>query len=283
MRFHKHVTYQRDVGPGTDEVIIAMPLPPGSVLNRVNTEFTLIGTSGIIDSQLAVGYAVHAVLTPLDDPDSGATIGNVWDAEVSKPGSSDTIDLDSASVNAGSRYEPGGLANERIWDLGIDPEVLYHMEKIVTVATNPQGLNWAADATLDFLPFDLIKIDLKKRHRVQYHSIFMMAIASPDWELMQHSADVGSLPSTAEWMQIQYLDSVMEKAWIDSIALIESGAETPWDDLNSFIGPFLEEAREAGAGPIFTQATWRAMGKAHFDVSVPGRPNADGQVTAHQY
>ena len=72
-------------------------------------------------------------------------------------------------------------------------------------------------------------------------------------------------------MQLKYMEVVLEQAWMWLVGLVETGAETPWEDAANMIGDFLEpNVNEETAGD-FKAVTWQTFSKMTFEITVPGR------------
>jgi len=73
---------------------------------------------------------------------------------------------------------------------------------------------------------------------------------------------------------LQYLETVLEKAFFQLIGLTEAGAETPYEEAAAFVGQFLEQAAvDESGGASLGQVTYSVVTKATYEIDVPGAPD----------
>ncbi len=154
---------------------------------------------------------------------------------------------------------------EGLYTIGNNPPRFYEREMLLTLPkAQGKGLNWAFDTTADWIPMDHFVATNKRRFKAERHMVGVYFLSLPDWVFLSHSQDAGNTPSEQEWFFLQFLDDLIDKAFIDAIAASEVGAESPYELINDWLAPHLETARENVAGPIFnldalffvTHTTW---------------------------
>ncbi len=246
-------------------------LPSGSILNRVKGHVGLAGASELTLSQ-GCAYGVEGWILPVEDPDSVQTMNAIWDDFVPKDTTSDILDLDTATPDSNTFYEPGMIAWEFLFDVGTQPRRILHRHRMCSPA-NSMIMN-RQDTETPFIehwfPGANERIDVRRPIRVSGPSLAVFAVAVPDSLATSATTPVAALGED-RWGQIKYIDNVLERAMMDLLGLTEAGAETPWEEASDLLRSYLEaNVLEANAGTM-VQMPWTAIGELVFDVIVPGR------------
>lgn len=249
----------------TDKVLFAQPIPAGSILNNVFLNISILAEAAVLRTSAAM-YGIHAYVIPIIDPDAGTTPDNLWDQMVPKDKvlSADMVDMDTALVDSDAIAEPGLINVEGMLNVGVHPQLIFSREKFITWADQKGGYDRTAD---NWMPSDKIVTKMKRSVFVEFPSYFLLALSSPLTTFTQTAWKI--MNTDAEWTQLQYMEYTLEDAWKNIVGLIESGAETPYAEAMVVIGEYLEVLHEETAAAWAPQ-TWRAFGKASFDITVPG-------------
>ncbi len=257
---------QIQVSAGYDEVLFGISLPSDARLNGMKAEVHVLTESGFAIGTAAM-FAIEGYILPVLDPDAAATLQTIWNTLVPKDDDTDTIDLDTSAEDATSFYEPGEASMAEVMDVGLQPERIYHSQRLKSWADAPFR---ERDTTLKWNLSDVFKIRVgKKRYHCKGPSVVVFALASPD--LLDTTATVEAALAENEWPRVKYMETVLEQALMSHFGLTEAGATTPWVDaaqlLRKYIEPdvYEEEAGAWGNGFI------KAFCNVTFDVSVPGR------------
>lgn len=248
-----------------DKVLFAQPLPSGSVMHSMSMNISLIAEAAIARTS-SVMYGLHAYVLPVLDPDAGTTPDVIWDTQVPKDKalSENMLDLDTGTADTDALTEPGLVNAEGMLNVGKAPVQVFAREKFITWADQKGGYDRTAD---DFLPTDKIVGRINKPIYVAEPSYFLMAISSPLTTLTSTTWNV--INEDSEWTQLQYMEYTLEDAWKAIVGLTEAADDDPYVDAMENIGKWLETMHEETAG-AWLPTTWRAFGKASFDISVPG-------------
>lgn len=252
MRLFRH-EYTAGVGSSNaDRPMAALPLAPDMRLNNFRSDTSILSSSAAIAFNATSAYgAIGAFLTDVD-PDTQITIQVLIDQQMEKAGTAVSVDLDEITAVTAPVYQPGEFDMEGLYSIGAAPPRFFEREMMLTLPkAQGKGLNWAADTTADWIAMDHYVASSKRRFSADVATIAVYILSLPDWGSVTHSATAGSTPTEQEWLFLQFLDDLIDKAFIDAIGAIESGAESPYEDINDFLAPHLESARENVAGPIF--------------------------------
>ncbi len=259
------------VAGGSDTVFAGVWLPAGSILTRVRGEVALTGPSEITLGQ-TVAYAIEGWILPVEDPDSVVTMNALWDSHVPKDLSTFVLDLDADAADSNPFYEPGEIAWEFLFDVGLTPQRILHRHKLCSAAN--AALGFRQDTETPFVEHwfagAVEKVDIARPLRVSAPSLVVFAVAAPDTSATSATSAVAAIDEN-DWGRIKYVDHVMEQAMLDLLGLVEAGAETPFEDaailLKDYLAPLVLENNAA----VFQNKSWLAAGELTFDVVVPGR------------
>ena len=250
---------------GLDRVMFGISLPSDCRLNGLTATVHLVGEAPLTNLQAAM-YGVEGYILPILDPDSSPTFDTVWDTLVPKDNDTDTIDLDTASADSQSFFEPGEMAMAEVMDVGLQPERIYNMQRMKSFADAP--FKQEISSVLEWVLTDTLKIRVRKRYAVRQPSVVAFGIAMPAMD--DTTATVISALAENEWPRVKYIGTVLEQALMKHFGLVETGAETPWEDAAILLRKYLEPDVHEEDSAAWASPPTRVFCNVTFDVSVPG-------------
>lgn len=259
------------VTAGTDQVVAEYPLPSGGKLNNVDLEVHVIGIEETSIRTLNA-YGLTGFVVPVVDPDAATSVQTIWDTLIPKDldAGSGVFDLDTLAVDTTPEYELGELDLSAVFELvGLKPREIFRRRKRISVASNSTGFENQAAATDDFTPVDFFTTKVRGNVSVQRPSMVLFGVSSPD--MTQTTATVPTAPSETQWMLLQYLEQAVENMLMFVAGLIETGAETPYEESSAFVAQLLEATLFEEVATGFNPQSWDVFTFATFDISVPGR------------
>ncbi len=265
---------QIDLVTAGDEVMAGCLIPSECVQNNVWGEVHVISDISMTWED-AMLYGADGWLIPDVDPDSSEPWDEVWDKHVDKAQdvSSGGFDLDIALADTGPVWEPGEVNLARIMDMSVlqDDHQWFRRRKMVTFASSPSGYEVVAAGADKYIPVDVFKVRSRKNIMADVMSVSLFGLSLPANNAVTTAE--GSTPANEkEWMQIKYLEVVLEQAWMHLVGLVEAGAETPWEDASLLIQSYLApDVYEANAGSFGGGGGLTAYSTMTFDITVPGR------------
>ncbi len=271
----RHTLSQRDIGAGADEVLTGCPMPPESRLIGSWGEVHAIKTtvSAGMDIDKAAMYACDGWVVLVEDPDTSKTYGTVWNNMVPKDQdmASGAFDLDTSAGANDNYFEPGEPSLEAILDAAnVDKDAhFFKRRKLISYASMPRAFDSAASPD-SYYPMDVFPINTIPRIGVSHYSVALLGFASPGMD-DTNQLDYDTPDSEAKWIQLQYLEVVLEQAWMYMVGLVEVGAETPYEDAALFIEDFLEPTVSEESTGQFQAITYVIFTKATWGLVVPGR------------
>lgn len=259
----------RSITTGTDGVVMGQSLPSGSRINNITAEMSF-SQRLFLNSQTVVAYGLEAYIIPLVDPDTVLTFDAIWDRFVPKDTDVETLDLDTAASDATPFFEPGEVDFGQMLHVGFRPERVYRRNRILTMANgsimstqdheSPFGPNW--------IPGDSFTINIKKNYFIEQPSVLVIGVANPSFDDTQTA--MGSSLTEEKWPQVKYIGHVLERAMLHVFGLVETGAETPWEEATALLKEILEpDVREETAG-TFLATAWDVTCRSMVDFSVEG-------------
>lgn len=272
MRLFRH-EYTAGVGSSNaDRPMAHLPLAPDMKLNNFRSDTSIISSSASITFNTASAYAAIGSFLLDVDPDTAVAIQTMMDTQLEKASSSVAVDLDEGTADTNPVYQPGEFDMEGLYHIGAKPPRFYEREMLLTLAkAQGKGLNWALDTSANWIAMDHFVATSKRRFSADAHTMAVYFMSLPDWVTVSHSATAGNTPSEQEWFFLQFLDDLIDKAFIDAIAATETGAESPYELINDFLAPHLEESRENIAGPIFVIDAFNFVAHTVWDFSSHGK------------
>lgn len=256
---------QVSVPVGEDKVLFGVSLPSESRLNGLTAEVH-IGAANVIAATVALMYGIEGYILPVLDPDSGATLDTLWDTLVPKDDDVDTIDLDTAGSDTQSMFEPGESSMAEVMNVGLQPERIYSRQALRTFANG--ALRQEEGGVLEWALADVLKLRISKNYFIEQPSVVLFAVGSPD--LLDTDINVPTILAENEWPRVKFMETVLEQALMKLMGLVESTAETPWEEAAALLRKFLEpDVHEIGAGS-WGASVLNVFSNATFDVSVVG-------------
>lgn len=261
------------INAGTDRVIAEYPLPVGGKLNGVHLECHVLGLEESLATHMFM-YGISGFVVPLPDPDAAINVDTLWDNLIPKDldAGSGVFDIDTGALDATPEFEIGELDLTAIFDIqGLAPREIFRRRKRITLASNPSGFQQIASSADLLVPLDFFATQIKKAVRVSSPSMVLFGFSSPD--LTQTTATVRTAPLESQWFQYQFLEMTIEQMLMFVGGLVESGAETPYEEASAFIADLIEATVFEQSAGFYDAITWNCYTTATFDVSVPGRMN----------
>ncbi len=268
-------TFITRVATGTDVVFFGISLPSDSVIHDIKVRCSLVmeDLAGVANLAMAqvVAYGVEGWILPVLDPDNQLSYDQLWDWLVPKDSDVETLDLDTGGTDTSPFYEPGEVALSMIFDVGLQPERVYHRHRICTAPRN--ALMVFQDNQTPFAPKwiagDSFDIHIRRRLRVNQPSCLVFAVALPLGDDTDATAPV--FLSEAQWPQVKYIDHVLERAMLHTLGLVEAGAETPFEEATALLKAHLDpDVYETEDGAFAILSDWTIAGEAVIDHSVVG-------------
>lgn len=258
------------VATGADEPIVGVNIPSDGIVNNVNFNVSIF-SKDFLDYNQVIAYAVEGYIIPVIDPDTVSNMGALWDRFVPKDTDVTTMDLDTGAADVTPFFEPGEGDWTALMDVGVRPEKIFSRSRLLTVANGGSIMSVQDNQTPfapQWIPGDSFKIKLSKRYRVQMPSIMVFAVASPSFD--DTTATVLATLSENEWPRVKYIGEVLKQGLMDVLGLIESGAETPWEEASALLQKFLEPNPFESSAGDFASSTLHFAADGHFDLSVAG-------------
>lgn len=256
-----------DVDSNTDKVFAAIAIPRGGVFHGMNFDVHISNTEKLAIN--VVMYAITGYAVPILDPDAAALYDAIWDAQVPKAvaGGNAALDLDTGTASTIPEYEPGLVNWAGVFDMESGPQLLYRKRKIMTIASAGKGP--AATGTMThWLPTDRVNMSVSGGQRVKVPTAIMFAMSSP--VLDETTSTALTSPTEKEWVMLQYLEDTAIDALKFLIGLVETGAESPYEEAAAFLDKTLmPDPFEQDAG-MFVTGTWKVAASGSFTSSVPG-------------
>lgn len=256
------------VATNTDKVFAALAIPRGGVFHGCNFEISLHQLEQ--DVQTSVMYAISGYSVPILNPGAATSFDTVWEAQVPKAVSQGALalDLDTETADATPEYEPGLVNWAGVYDMESGPKRLYRKRKLVTMATVGGGV--AATGTMThYLPKDRFTMSVSGGGRARVPTAIMFALSSPVMD--ETTTAVLTLPTEAEWMQLQFLEDTA----LDALKFLLGGAAAGTQEVYSEAAIFLDKTLAPNpfeeAASRFGTGTWEVAAQGSFTSSVPGK------------
>jgi len=223
-----------EVAAGTDVIQFGISLPANTIVTGVKAAVNLWGPS-VVDVQRAVMYACEGWILPLLDAETALAYITLWDNLVPKDTDVETIDLDTGALDTTPFFEAGEPDFAELFDVGSDAKRIYHRHRVMSIVQGNyiKYQDNQTPFTPQYHPGEAFNINVNRSYRVTQPSALIFAIASPAMDDTTSSA-----PATlaeAEWAQVQYIDHVVERSLLHLFGVIETGAETPWEEATALL------------------------------------------------
>ena len=112
-------------------------------------------------------------------------------------------------------------------------------------------------------------IPVKKRYAVRTNSYLFFGASNPSIETTN---TIPPVVNDEEWYMLMYMEWILEMAWPQVVGLTETGAETPFGDVTTFLERIVEPYVYEGVGGRFGSSSHAWTVALTYDISVPGRP-----------
>lgn len=257
---------------GIDSVLMGISLPSDSVIHGISFEggCTVDQPSTELATNVVSSYALEAWVLPIDDPDATADFDDVWDTLVPKDTDVQTLDLDAETPDTQIFYEPGEVDWQDVFDVGIRPHRLWHHHKTISVM-NTLGVKFVDSQTPfepKWQPGDMYSFHRREPIRISQPSVMLIGCGVPAGD---DTTNVVELPlGEDEWPRVKYLGDTLVLALQSVLGLVESGAETPWDEAADLLQRHLDpDVMELDAS-FYLATIMRFFGEMVVDHSVVG-------------
>lgn len=259
-----------NVASGTDRVFFGMSLPSDSVIHDISIAVSVVANQPTALIGNLAAYAAEGWILPVPDPDGTLSYDQLFEILVPKDTDVETLDLDTLGADTTPFYEPGEPDLSAIFDVGVQPERIWKRERMLSAASG--AISVARDPATPFayewLPGEAFHIRIKKRFRVRQPSILVFALASPSMDDTTGTPEGHLLE--AEWPQVKYIGNVLERALLHLLGIVETGAETPWEEAIVLLKKHLEPDVFEDSADNWVSPTWIVGAKGIVDHSVTG-------------
>lgn len=259
-----------NVAANADQILFGISLPSDTVIHDIRAQVSVEASAQSTMGQVHM-YAVEGWILPILDPDGAASYATLWDNLVPKDSDVQTLDLDTSGIDTTPFYEPGEADFSALVDVGLQPERLFERHRFITFGNSPVGYSITSADVREWWAIDAFQIHIGKRLRIRQPSVLLFGLASPS--LDDHQASTETALAENEWHRVKYIEHVLEQGMSSLLGLIESGAETPWEDAVNLLQKHLEPDMMEGVTNAFVAKTWFATTQAIIDHSVVGAFN----------
>ncbi len=270
--------FAQQVAAGADQIVAGMWLPARTVLKSVRgyCVFEAAVERGL--NEIGMG-ALGGYILPVVDPDAASTMATIWDAQVPKDSTVETLDLDAGTGVAAPFWEPGSQKWESIYDVGQQTLRIFESHFLSGMGHNAIAVNRDPETSFDYeyIGGKTIGVDQSGGMRVHGPSLVAFAVGSPATTATSATAAIAAI-TEEQWGQLQFIDHVVERAMLHLLGLTELGAETPWEEATALLRQHVSPAVLEVAGGIFQTTTWNVIGEMEFVIEVEGRIPAGQRI-----
>lgn len=274
MEIFRRVTFWQTVGVGTDQVLAACQIPPLCTMKNVWLNWR-IHAAAAIDVSFVYHYGLSGFIVPVLDPDSQPTPTLLWDNLVPKDVSvgAGAFDLDTAANDTTPEFEVGEMDLTALFGFNAGGVEQFFRYRRQMDFVNSNGLGFQAGTPDIYYPNDQRVTRIKKAYARSVPSMAMFGVSHPSLDNTAATFTGGlDSPAEHEWAWLAYIEVVLERSWAQLQGIIETGAETPWEEAAVFLEGVLEPpAFEATADKFSAIQALQINGNATFQLSVPGR------------
>lgn len=263
---------QRLISAGTDEVVGAMPVPQGGIVEQIDLSVKMLSPAGVaLGMEKVVLYGMDVYVMPQPDPDSVLAYDTAWDRFVPKEDPL-TVDLNLDTTGGDSSTTVvfgGGIDINALYDMtGLAPRRIFRRRRMLSFADI--GSVVGSQAVDTWTPSEAFTATIKSRVRVSQPSYVLIGVSSPSLALT--STTVWTPPvAESEWAILQYMEKFLEDAFVASLGMTETGAEEPYDTAQAYIGRLLEDVIFEETTDAFHPQVWNVFTASTYQLSVPGR------------
>ena len=269
-------TFAVEVGDGTDRVLFGMTMPGDTVMHGLSASLSYIcgsvaGGANRFPISLFTAMSVEGWVLPLLDPDAAVQLDTLWDQLVPKDTDVETLDLDTGAADTQPFFEPGEMSMHNLFDVGLIPRRIYHTHKIISAANGAVWLGQDVETPfgVEWTPGGTVSIRINRNIRVEQPSAVLFAFGAP---LMDDTTGTARATlAEAEIPQVKFMTHVLERALLHQLGVIETGAETPWEEASFLLRKHLNpDVFEGTTGQFLTSGEWAVAGEAAILHSVTG-------------
>jgi hypothetical protein len=262
------------VAADTDQVTAFLPMPPGSKLNNVWLDVSVLSESAVsIFSSLM--YGLSGFVVDVDDPDTTHSYDYVWDSMVQKdvPEGHNILSIDTATQNTAPEFGQGELDLFQIFGDNLTGNMqLYQRREFLTFPKRPIAYDPSNDT---FFGMDAFKVHVRGGPTVTRPSVAMFGFSSPALDQTQSYSGgaLGTTPTEREWIITMYAEVFLYDMWKHLIGVITttSSAE-PFDEVSAWFAKLMEDKMYETATSRIIPSGFHVHTKATWDMSVVGKP-----------
>lgn len=257
-----------DVAAGADTAVVSWPVPNKCEINSVNGDVHIVGNAAV-DHVDVVAYGFEGWMLQTEAIESDFADQNViWDTSVPKDDGSEVLDT-SFVADSDTMFEPGAVnAAQMFGQELLQPQRIYKREELISFASSPIGFEVA---TATYIPRDTFKVNMNGKYRAGFDGALVFGVGSPDWGIGINNNVVPVLGTIQKSLYaMAHIDDVIDKAMIDFLVLTETGAESPYDDIMTWLMALLDQKQSAGSAGSFTGITFVVTTKMIAGIAVPG-------------
>lgn len=265
----RRTMFQQLVTQNTDRVVAGIWVPANSMVLSAAGFFDYVNLGPIpVAAVKIVGASMWWL--PVDDPDSTGTMDTMWDTQVPKDTAGALLDMDTAAVDPTPEWQPGEPKWEQLYDIGAatrqvwEGHAMSHVGRAISVFRDP-----ATPFDIEYLPGGSMSVNLPKSFRTEGPGLLCLGISSPDLAALSATASVAALAED-EWGRIQFIDHVVQQAMMSLLGLVESGAETPWQEATALLEDYLVPPMLEGIASSYSLSNWNIVGEMVFKIIVEG-------------
>lgn len=263
-----------DITTGTDEALLAFPIPADSTVVYFKGECHIVPGAAIDFQDIAL-YGAEAWILQTDTAGDFFDMNVLWDSFVPKDSTIELLD-DTSTSDVAASQEIGLINVSQLFEVEVlAPERIFQREKMLSLANRPTGF---ATGTNTFFPTDTFDINISKKYNVKTDSGLVFGISSPDMAATGANNDVipgSAFGETEAFFVMRYLGEFMQNAMVAVVTLFEAGAESPYEDLMDFLQILLEDVNVTSSVGAWTPIIWTAAARATCGIRVPGTMTHD--------
>jgi hypothetical protein len=260
-----------------DQVVAFLPMPPGSRLNNVWLDVSVL-TDASMDIFSSCMYGLSGFVVDVDDPDTTWTYDTVWDRMITKDVAEgfDILQLDTATASNDPEFEPGKIDLFQVFgDNLVGNMQIYQKREMLTFAKKPITYDPSNDS---FFPSDAFKVHVARGPKVSRPSVAMFGFSAPAADQTQaFTLDaLGQTPGEKEWLITMYSEVFLYDMWKHLIGITPGASVDPFNDVSAWFAKLMEDKMYESYTGLIIPANFRVHCKATWDMSVVGKP---GKVT----
>lgn len=261
---------QTDIGSGTDEAILAWPVPKNSVLNYLRGEAHVVVSTAVPVGSARI-YAIEGWTMPLSDAQTDLdNMEDMWDALV--PKDDDLVDIDTAFAADTDPVKEVGEVNvsqlfnqERVAGL----QRVFQKEGFLTFANAPLGFVPGTPPANTFIPSEVVQLGIKGKFRFQTDGALIFGAAAPAMDFTADNNIITSDRLDGMYM-LRFMSDFMDKAQIDLTDFHQAGAEAPYETIMLLLLNFLERVNVNDGSFAMAASPFTVSGKAIMGIQVEG-------------